>query len=189
MRTRATSANVRQSHCSVHHLSVADNRWSVKAGSCAEECQAMLSQIVKIPTHKGCLKGNLSTEQFSDHEPLATQEVDGIGSIRSFERPFHDDLLGQGDLELVAMTYCHTRNGSVHPARSNAHSLATWGHSGSWGDPAETVRVLISREGLLQQRCVLALQRPGTGRYGHPTAELVLTLLLLAYEVDSFRSN
>lgn len=150
MRTRATSANVRQSHCSVHHLSVADNRWSVKAGSCAcaEECQAMLSQIVKIPTHKGCLKGNLSTEQFSDHEPLATQEVDGIGSIRSFERPFHDDLLGQGDLELVAMTYCHTRNGSVHPARSNAHSLATWGHSGSWGDPAETVRVLISREGL-----------------------------------------
>ena len=162
-------------------------------GQCLVLCRTTsgrgTAQIVRIPISNACLKGHLVTQPaLSYHEGLAPRE----GSIRSFERPFHDDLLGQGDLELVAMTYCHTRNGSVHPARSNAHSLATWGHPGSLGDPAETLRVLSSREGVLQQRCLLALQRLETGRvnrHGRPNAEMVLTLVLLAHEVDSFPSN
>lgn len=47
------------------------------------------------------LHGKLLTRPLNYDEGTAPQEVDGIGSMRSFERPVGDDLLGLGDLELV----------------------------------------------------------------------------------------
>ena len=135
-------------------------------------------------------------EQFGDHEVLETQEVDGVGSMQSSERPSDGDYLGLGDLELV-VTQRKAQCILEGPLRIRLQNVVTWPLH-HWnvtrGAAAilQRVRVLSRAEGLPQQRCLFASQQQESWKetgYGSPTAELVLTLLLLAHEVDSFRSN
>ena len=64
-------------------------------------------------------------EQFSDQEGLETQEVDGVGSMQSSERPSDGDLLGLGDVELL-VTQRKAQSILEGPMRIRLQNVVTW---------------------------------------------------------------